>query len=189
MPKMMPKKITVAEAITLCMQEYDMPDVIENARMNKEMNRCYAEYDKMKAEMAKEVAQRVAEEMEIAWDDKEWNEFMQRMEDDYDTEECIRRYFEELDSEEDSTQEQTGPVKSMKAAKRRKQKARHKKRIRRNAINAVKNNAKRGEEDQMSTSSRGGFVISNPKSRTGKTERIWNQAEKMKLVDDNTVID
>lgn len=189
MPKMMPKKMTVSEAISLCMEEYEMPEILSKEQMDREVALCYAEYEKAKMAAAKEVAQRVAQEMEIAWDEHDWDEYVSSAEDGCDTEMYVRQYFEELEEDSASGQKPTGPQKNMKAAKRRKQKARHKKRVRQNAINAAKNNAKRSEDDQMATASRGGYVIENPKSLTMKTERIWNKAEKMKLVDENTVVD
>ena len=177
MPKKMPKKLTVHEALSLVMEEYDLPLISDEEKMESEIAQCYAD-------RAKEIAQRVAEEMEVAWDEHEWNEMMQNADIGSDTESYVRKYFEELDAIEDSVQELTGPQKDMKAAKRRKQKARSKKRIRKNAIDAVKNNAKRGEDDQMATASRGGFVVGVRKSRTMKTDRIKTKAEKMKLVTD-----
>lgn len=189
MPKKMPKKITVEEAINIYMEEMlDMPEAINLARMNDEMEQCYAEHDKYQAEMAKVVAQKVAMEMEIAWDEHDWDEYMMSVDDDYNTEECIRRYFDEISQNAELKSSDAVPHKNMKAAQRRKKTAHHKKHIRRNAINAVKNHGKRSEEDKKATSCRGGYVVNNPKSLTMKTERIWNQAEKMKLVDDKTVI-
>lgn len=175
------EKMTLNDAINLYMEEYQ--EELEAKRIDMETDKCYAEY-------AAQVAQRVAEEMDLAWDQHLWDEFYAVACEDYDTEECIRQFFESEDSQ-DMVDEavDSGPQKDMKAAKRRKQNARHKKRVRRNAINAAKNNAKRGEDDQMSESCRGGYVIKNPKSLTQKTDKIWKQAEKMKLVDDNTPID
>lgn len=189
MPKKMPKKMTVVEAISFCMQEYEMPVDINQVRMDKQMEQCYDEYEKEQAATAKKIAQRVAEEMKIAWDERDWEEYIQSQENECDTAECIRRYFEELEMKEDSDSEQHGPQKDMKAAKRRKQEARHKGRVRRNALNAVKNNGKRGEDDQQATACRGGYIVENPKSLTMKTERIWNQAEKMKLVSEEDLED
>lgn len=177
MPKMMPKKMTVNEALTMVMEEYGLPVISDEEKVNREIDQCYADY-------AKELAFCVAQEMEIAWNEHDWEEFMRNADDDLGTADYVRKYFEELDAANDPIQEQTGPQKDMKAAKRRKQKARHKKKVRRNAINAVKNNAKRGEDDQKATASRGGFVVGERKSRTMKTDRIKTQAEKMKLVTD-----
>lgn len=192
MPKKMPKKMTISEAISIYMEEYDLPEipeVVDQDKMEQEVALCYAEYEKAKRIAATEVAQRVAQEMNIAWDEHDWREYLDKAETDYFTERYIREYFDEGCVSSDPVDESDGPQKNMKAAKRRKQKARSKKRVRQNAINAVKNNAKRGEDDMMFTASRGGYVVENPKSRTMKTERIWNKAEKMKLVDDNTVVD
>lgn len=177
MPKMMPKKMTVHEALSLIMEEYDLPLISDEEKVNSEIAQCYADY-------AKEIAQRVALEMDIAWDEHDWEEYERNAENEIDTTAYVRKYFEDLEATADSSQEQTGPQKNMKAAKRRKQKARSKKRVRQNAINAVKNNAKRGEDDQKATASRGGFIVGARKSRTMKTDRITTQAKKMKLVTD-----
>ncbi len=180
MAKRLEKKMTVTEAINLCMDEFQ--DEIEAKRIDKETDKCYADY-------AAQIAQRVAEEMDIAWDQHQWDTFYADMCDEHDTKECIRQFFEAEETSKDTDTGATAPHKNMKAAERRKKDARHKKRVRRNAINAAKNNAKRGEDDQMHESCRGGIVIKDPKSLTQKTEKIWKQAEKMKLVDENTVVD
>lgn len=180
MAKRLEKKMTVTEAINLYMDEFQ--DEIEAKRIDKETDKCYADY-------AVQIAQRVAEEMDIAWDQHQWDKFYADMCEEYDTDECIRQFFEADDTNQESDIGDTAPQKNMKAADRRKKNARHKKRVRKNAINAAKNNSKRSEDDQMYESCRGGIVIKDPKSLTQKTEKIWKMAEKMKLVDENTPID
>lgn len=189
MARMLPKKMTVEEAITMCMNE--MCDVPENTKTERELQLCYEEHEKNKAEMAKLIAQRVAEEMEIAWNEHDWDEYFKDLEEEADTAECIRQYFEDdSDSQEYIIPEElTNSNSKSKRAKRRKQKARHKQHVRRNAVNAAKNMPKRSQDDMMYTSCRGGFIINNPKSKSLRTAHLWKRAEKMKLVDNNTVID
>lgn len=187
MPKMKPKKMTISEAIALCMEEYDIPEmpvISDEEKMDQEVAQCYAEYEKANQAAAKEIAQRVALEMDIAWDEHNWREYIDNAEEGYFTEYYVRKYFEALEAAEESDQDQSVPQKDMKAAKRRKQKARYKKKVRRNAINADKNNLKRSEDDQKATANRGGFVVGERKSRTMKADRLKTQAEKMKLVTD-----
>ena len=169
------EKMTLNEAISMYMEEYQ--DELEAKRISKETDKCYADY-------AAQVAQRVAEEMALAWDQHQWDDFYANTCEEFDTEECIRQFFETEENHAAEEPVATGPIKSMKAATRRKQNARHKKRVRRNAINAAKNNLKRGEDDQMAESCRGGYVIKNPKSLTQKTDKVWKKAAKMKLVDE-----
>lgn len=196
MPKMKMKKISVQEAMAMYQEEKefmmsnlpDDPEVIL-----RQIEECYAAHNAEKAREDERFAQRVLSEDE-AWEAyywAVWEEDAYQEADWLDSEErkeemeALRAYFEEMDSDE----EDVIPMKSMKAAERRKKDVRHKNRVRSNAINAMRNNAKRGEDDQMASSSRGGVIVKDPKSLTARTEEVWKRAEKMKLVDDSTVID
>lgn len=193
MPKII-EKISVTEAMAMYQEEKefmmsnlpDDPDIIL-----RQIEECYAAYNAEKAREDERFAQRVLSEDE-AWEAYYWavweNEAYQEADwmesEDHKAEmEALRAYFEEMDSDEEGVK----PLKNMKAAERRKKDARHKKRVRNNAINAMRNNAKRGEDDQMASSSRGGIIVKDPKSLTARTEEVWKRAEKMKLVDDSTV--
>ena len=193
MPKMIERRISAHEAMDLYLEEKELmmstlPE--DSERIKREIEECYALYNQDLMLMGMTECDIELDE-DAAWAAYYWalkNELIDDQSTEEETREAIRAYFEELDAEDDSD-ENMGQIKDMSAADRRKRDARHKKRMRRNAINAMRNNAKRGEDDQMASSSRGGVIVKDPKSLTAKTEEVWKRAEKMKLVDDNTVVD
>lgn len=193
MPKMIERRISAHEAMDLYLEEKELmmstlPE--DSERIKREIEECYALYNQDLMLMGMTECDIELDE-DAAWAAYYWalkNELIDDQSTEEETREAVRAYFEELDAEDDSD-ENMGQIKDMSAADRRKRDARHKKRMRRNAINAMRNNAKRGEDDQMASSSRGGVIVKDPKSLTAKTEEVWKRAEKMKLVDDNTVVD
>ncbi len=193
MPKMIERRISAHEAMELYLEEKElmMSNLPEDSdRIKREIEECYALYNQDLMLMGMTELDIELDE-DAAWAAYYWamkNQLIDEQSTEEETREAVRTYFEELDAEDDSDDD-LGQIKDMSAADRRKRDARHKKRMRRNAINAMRNNAKRGEDDQMSSASRGGVIVKDPKSLTAKTEEVWKRAEKMKLVDDNTVVD
>ena len=193
MPRMMKRKISAHEAMSMYLEEKElmMSNLpMDSERIKREIEECYALYnqDLMLTGLTE---CDVELDEDVAWAAYFWavnNELIDEQSTEEETREAIRAYFEELDAEDDP-EEENAPLKDMKAADRRKKDARHKKRVRRNAINAMRNNGKRGEDDQMGSSCRGGVIVKDPKSLTAKTDEVWKRAEKMKLVDDTTVVD
>lgn len=193
MPKMIERRISAHEAMEMYLEEKElmMSSLPEDSdRIKREIEECYALYNQDLMLMGMTELDIELDE-DAAWAAYYWamkNQLIDEQSTEEETREAVRTYFEELDAEDDSDDD-LGQIKDMSAADRRKRDARHKKRMRRNAINAMRNNAKRGEDDQMSSASRGGVIVKDPKSLTAKTEEVWKRAEKMKLVDDNTVVD
>ena len=193
MPKMIERRISAHEAMEMYLEEKElmMSNLPEDSdRIKREIEECYALYNQDLMLMGMTELDIELDE-DAAWAAYYWamkNQLIDEQSTEEETREAVRTYFEELDAEDDSDDD-LGQIKDMSAADRRKRDARHKKRMRRNAINAMRNNAKRGEDDQMSSASRGGVIVKDPKSLTAKTEEVWKRAEKMKLVDDNTVVD
>lgn len=188
MPKMTVKRISAHEAMSMYLEEKElmMSNLPADAeRIKREIDECYALYND---EKVIDAAMSVLDE-DKAWAAYYWavkNELIDDESSSEETREAICAYFEELEAAEDSKDE-AKPLKNMKAADRRKKDAHHKNKVRRNAINAMRNNAKRGEDDQKGSSSRGGVIVKDPKSLTAKTDEVWKRAEKMKLVDDSMI--
>ena len=148
----------IAKEIEVSWTEYE-----EAQRITSEINECYTR-------RAKEDAQRIAKEIEVSW----------------------LEHNQSSDSEVLFGEEEEGFIPHFKDIKiqnicayRRKKTANHKKKMRRNAINAMKNYDKRFAEDCKNTSfckRRGGQWVNMPKSLSMKAENIWVKAAKMKLV-------
>ena len=143
--------------------EFSWIEYEEAQRITSEINECYTQ-------LAREDAQRIAKEIEVSWIEHDQN----------------------ADSEDLFSEEEEGVIPNLEDIKiqntcayRRKKTANHKKKMRRNAINAMKNYDKRFAEDRKNTSfckRRGGQWVNLPKSLSMMAENIWVQAAKMKLV-------
>lgn len=180
-------------------------------RIAMEVDECYNHY-------AQEEAERISLETDLAWDFYFWDEYYETLFEETLTD-------AELDYYDNITATSSASNDSKKSSEysqnffkfsriivpyRRKQEIRHKKKLRRNAIDAMNNLRKRNSEDLNNITdydrffvtlamsegeplscyadkvvyckNRGGHLVQRPKSLTIKAENIWARAAKMELV-------
>ncbi len=187
-------------------------DELVTRRIAMEVDECYKQYEQEKAE-------RIALETELAWDVYFWDEYYEGL----FVETLTNAELDYYDNILAVSTEVEGSSKSRKHSQkffkfsrstvpyRRKQEIRHKKKLCRNAINAMNNLRKRNCEDLNNMADynhrflaslamsegeslswyadkvtyckrRGGHLVQMPKSLSIKAENIWARAAKMKLV-------
>jgi len=180
-------------------------------RIAMEVDECYKQYEQEKAE-------RIALETELAWDVYFWDEYYESLFVETLMHAEVEYYDNTLAASNVSNDFKKSPEYSQKFFKfsrstvpyRRKQEVRHKKKLRRNAIDAMSNLRKRNREDLNNITDynrffvtlamsegeplswyadkvtyckyRGGHPVQLPKSLTIKAEKVWARAAKMKLV-------